>query len=100
MAKLMQPSIAEQLANVFSRKGYVRRQNPIRLATASYRTYKKGDEVRLVANSRAELRAIRGLLRRAGFKAGRPFAKGNQWRQPVYGRKEVARFLALIGYDR
>ena len=88
--------VVEQLAALFRRNGYVRRLNPDRRA-AEPRTYKKGDEVRLVAHSEAELRTIRRLLRAAGFKPGRPFRKAKQWRQPVYGRAAVARFLELIG---
>ncbi|HKB01436.1 MAG TPA: hypothetical protein VKD90_04410 [Gemmataceae bacterium] len=86
-----------QLSVFFRRNGYVRRQRADRLAAEGYWAYKKGDEVRLVAGSLAELRAIRRLLRAAGFKPGRPFAKARQWRQPVYGRAAVARFLALVG---
>ena len=91
-------AVTEDLAFFFHRNGYVRRQNAKRLKKEK-RQYKKGDEVRLVADSRAELRTIRRLLRRAGFKAGRPFTKGNQWRQPIYGRLAVARFLTLVGEE-
>jgi hypothetical protein len=63
--------------------------------------YKKGDEVRLVAGSTTELATIRRLLDEAGFKPGRPFVKGRQFRQPLYGRAEVARFLSLVsGFER
>lgn len=97
MSRLAPPqAVVEQLAALFRRNGYVRRQDPRRRARDGYWGYKKGDEVRLVANSAAELRRIRMLLRRAGFTPGRPFAKGRQWRLPLYGREVVARFLALI----
>jgi len=86
----------KELRRLFRRNGYVRKQNRARLA-ADGRDYKKGDEVRLVANSMAELRLVRRLLRQAGFKAGKHFAKGHQWRQPLYGREQVSRFLTLIG---
>jgi len=86
----------DQLAQWFRSSGYVRRQNRRRLAEDGYAGYKKGDEVRLVANSLPELQVIRRLLRQAGFKPGRPFAHANQWRQPLYGRDNVARFLALV----
>jgi hypothetical protein len=85
-----------QLAAFFRRNGYVRRQKADRLAADGPQGYKKGDEVRLVAESAAELRIIRRALRAAGFLPGRPFAKSSQWRQPVYGRAAVARFLALV----
>jgi hypothetical protein len=90
------PSAVAGLASYFERNGYVRQLNPERRSAEGQR-YKKGDEVRLVANSRAELAHIRRLLRQARFPAGRPFVKGGQFRQPIYGRQEVARFLALVG---
>jgi hypothetical protein len=86
----------ERLAAFFHRNGYVRRLDAKRRKKKK-RRYKKGDEVRLVAWSREELREIRQLLKRAGFKVVRPFAKDNQWRQPLYGVAEVARFLSLVG---
>lgn len=87
--------VVQQLAFFFQRNGYVRLQNPKRLK-AEGRVYKKGDEVRLVAESRDELRIIRRLLRQAGFKPGSPFTKARQFRQPVYGRGQAKRFLVLI----
>lgn len=88
--------VVEQLAAFFRRNGYVRWQNVKRLESQGWRIYKKGDEVRLVADTKRELALIRRLLRQAGFKPGRSFVKGRQYRQPVYGREEVSRFLALI----
>jgi hypothetical protein len=88
--------VVERLAALFHRNGYVRRTDAVRRVEEG-RLYKKGAEVRLVAESAAELAEIRRLLRRAGFRVVRPFAKARQWRQPVYGVAAVARFLALIG---
>lgn len=87
--------LLRQLASYFFRNGYMRVQNEGRLAKEG-RRYKKGDEIRFAAQSRAELGVIRQLLRRAGFKPGKPFEKGKQYRLPVYGRKEVQRFLDLM----
>ncbi|MBI4536418.1 MAG: hypothetical protein HY712_00500 [candidate division NC10 bacterium] len=94
------PSGVEQLVALFERNGYVRRQNRKRLQAEGWRRYKKGSELRLVAASESELQVIQRLLRQAGFKPGRPFAKGRQFRQPVYGRDAVARFLALVAATR
>jgi hypothetical protein len=88
--------VVKQLSAYFHRNGYVRRVDAIRKQVQG-RLYKKGAEVRLVARSTAELKEIRRLLKQAGFKRARPFAKGRQWRQPVYGVAEVARFLTLVG---
>jgi hypothetical protein len=93
-------SVIRQLAHFWERNGYLRRQAENRIAKEGPRRYKKGFEVRLVANSTDELESIRGLLRAAGFRPGRPFAKGRQYRQPLYGRQAVARFLALLGGPR
>ncbi len=97
MAKAVSPSDIELLRWFFRRNGYVRRKNLWRQQEEGYWAYKKGDEVRLAAASRAELALIRRLLRRAGFRPGRPFRKGRQYRQPVYGRAAVSRFLGLVG---
>ncbi len=91
----MSSSVASQLARFFYRNGYVRLLNAKRRKEEG-QGYKKGDEVRLVAQSKTELETIHALLLQAGFKPGRAFEKNLQFRLPVYGRKEVARFLSLI----
>ena len=88
---------ARKLKEVFKRNGYVRKQSRSRLKKEGYDEYKKGDEVRLVAETKAELTSIRKALQTAEFKPSRPFEKGRQWVQPIYGRENVARFLKLIG---
>lgn len=90
-------SVVRRLAWYFRRNGYVRYFDRARRAKDVARVYKKGDEVRLVAQSLQELAEIQQLLRAAGFVAGKPFAKARQYRQPVYGRLQVKRFLQLIG---
>jgi hypothetical protein len=89
-------AVARQLAWYYARNGYVRTQNERRISEEGWSRYKKGEEVRLTANSVAELNRIRECLQKAGFKPGRPFRKGNQYRQPVYGRQAVARFLQIV----
>lgn len=90
------PETIRELKRFFRRNGYVRQQNPERLALEGYADYKKGDEVRLTAQDEQELEVIRELLGRAGFRPGRPFEKGRQYRLPIYGREEVRRFLQLV----
>lgn len=92
----MKIEMLKQLAAFYHRNGYIRRQRADRLGAEGYGAYKKGDEVRLNARSLAELRTIRRLLKLSGFTPGRPFAKANQWCQPVYGRAALIRFLELI----
>ncbi len=50
-----------------------------------------------MAKSEAEVVHIRELLKALGFSSGRPFAKGQQYGIPIYGREQVARFSALVG---
>lgn len=90
------PEVVRRLTELFRRNGYVRKCDPVRRAKLG-RMYHRGDEVRLVADSREELAEIRRLLRAAAFKPGRSFAKSKQYRQPIYGRSAVARFLVMIG---
>ena len=90
-----------ELRKLYDRNGYVRLLNPKRKKQNRNRKknqplYKKGNEVRLVAWTQDQLAHIRKLLRRAGFKPGKPFVKANQFRQPVYGIKQTARFLAMV----
>lgn len=87
----------QKLEVFFRRNGYVRPPADKRLEDESVGIFRRGFEFRLSATSKAELRLIRRLLREAGFKPGSPFVKGRQYRQPVYGREELERFLDLIG---
>ncbi len=90
-------NVAEQLAAWFRRNGYVRPPAEKRLLSPGSGCFRRGFEFRLTASSRTELRLIRDLPQAADFKPGRPFVKGRQFRQPVYGRQALERFLALIG---
>jgi hypothetical protein len=91
---------SRELGGYFRRNGYVRRQNPERLRREGSGGYKKGDELRLTAQDEHELQCIEALLRRAGFRPGRPFVKGRQYRLPIYGREAVRRFLAFVQSGR
>ena len=97
MEEVVPPAeVVEQLAAFYRRNGYTRRPTWDGLAPRPW-GYSTTFQVRLVANTTEELETIRDLLRRAGFTPGRPFAKGRQWRQPIYGRAVVERFLGMIG---
>ncbi|MCL6504661.1 MAG: hypothetical protein K6T86_18425 [Pirellulales bacterium] len=90
-------AVVQRLVRVFSGRGYLRRQNKRRMAKEGTNQYKKGEEVRLIADTRSELAEIRKLLVQAGFKPGKPFRKGAKYCQPVYGKEAVGRFLTLVG---
>ena len=80
------------LIQFFMRNGYIRQRNPEREKQLGQR-YKKGYEVRLVAETQSELKVIRQLVRRAGFKLSKPFHKKNQIVQPIYGKQAMTKFL-------
>ncbi|MDH6135239.1 hypothetical protein P3T37_004649 [Kitasatospora sp. MAA4] len=73
--------------------GYVRRPDPARRTGEQGTTYKKGWEVRFTARSEAEIAEIRELVIAAGFAPARPFFKGQQLIQPVYGMAVVHTYL-------
>lgn len=85
----------EQLVWLFRRNGYIRWQDEEQLKRG-HRVYKKGHELRFVADDAEELELIQDLLRQVGLEPGRPFAKGRQFRQPVYGKRAVDSFLELL----
>ncbi len=92
-------SAAVELTAFFRRNGYVRRHDAARYAAQGCMKYKKGGEIRLVANEDKERVRIQRLLKLAGFKAGRPFRKSAERTQacvPIYGREQVARFLSML----
>jgi hypothetical protein len=92
-------SAVRELAALYRKNGYVRRRNPVRHADEDCMTYKKGEELRLTADSVAERAHVLRLLRIAGFKPGRPYVKykpRGRYRVPVYGREQVALFLSTI----
>jgi|GEM_PF-1213637 len=87
------------LARWYLVRGYARWQNPDRVAPGG-RDYHKGDEIRLMAPTLVDVRAVRMLLQAAGFKAGRPFQKGAQQCVPLYGRTAVARFMKAVAAEQ
>ncbi|MCH8558992.1 MAG: hypothetical protein LAT84_14310 [Balneolia bacterium] len=89
-------AVASKLTWFYNRNGYVRRQKKERLENESAMSYKKGEEIRLIANTKSELRTIQSLLRKAGFKYGKPYDRGRRYCQPVYGKQAVARFLQMV----
>lgn len=74
--------------------GYVRRPDLARRNSADGHTYKKGWEVRFTARTEAEIAEIRDLVTAAGFAPARPFFKGHQLIQPVYGIAAVQAYIA------
>jgi hypothetical protein len=79
--------------------GYVRRQNAARrkkLGEGWHRDYKKGWEVRLLARNQTEAKRLSRCLKLLGYSHGSTFEKGTRLCIPIYGREQVARFLAMV----
>ena len=86
-------SFRARLAQLYTRNGCLRAPNPMRLNDPSY---KKGYEIRLVADDKIELRHIRSALEQAGFELAKAYAKNEfQWVQPIYGREQVEQFFEV-----
>ena len=90
MQKNVSPQTSAEglLITFFERNGCVRLADEKRRQQLGQK-YKKGYEVRLVAYSEEELKNIRQLLLRVGFKAGKPYKKNYQIVQPIYGKTAV-----------
>ena len=86
------------LSQLFHRNGCVRVPDS-KLRKVGSQTYKRGFELRFVARSETELKQINRLLRDAGFKPGKPYQKGRQNVQPVYGRETVKKLCAVLGLE-
>ncbi|HYM94586.1 MAG TPA: hypothetical protein VET23_10635 [Chitinophagaceae bacterium] len=84
-----------QLIFFFKQNGYFRIPDRKRKKEGS-QVYKKGYEIRLLAATRKELKIINILLKKSGFKPGKPFTKGTQFVQPVYGKEAVKEFRHLL----
>src|SRR5574337_136091 len=84
-----------QLVFFFKRNGHFRIPDKKRKKEGS-QVYKKGYEIRLLAATKTELKIINLLLKKSGFKPGKPFEKGNQFVQPVYGKQAVKEFRHLL----
>lgn len=98
----MSAAAAKQLAEIFQAGGYIRHRSAELAEELGPYGYKKGDEVRLVVTSQAELRRVRTLLKSVGLNAGKAFPKHARWVQPLYGAEAVQYFLKLLpsGRDR
>lgn len=90
--RMASPREAEEtLRQLLLNGGYVRVADLAKRSAHGSASYKKGYEARFVVATRQELESVRRLLKAAGFRAGKPFAKHTKLVQPVYGRDAVER---------
>ena len=84
------------LAVYFTRNGCIRWADPDARDKLGYNKYKKGYEVRLVAQDEKEMAVLEKALKAAGFRHGKPYAKNRQTIIPIYGREQVERFVEEV----
>lgn len=101
MAALHRRERARKL--LYAYPGYVRVPDPDRLRngrsggrTGQRGSYKKGWELRLVVPIE-DVDRVRELIDEAGLPLAKPFMKGRQLIQPVYGYEVVNEYLAANG---
>ncbi len=80
---------------MFRRNGYLRLPDATRRESDGQH-YKKGYEVRLMSDTKKELRETRRALRQLGFKTPNVFTKGLKFVQPIYGKTAVEAFCKLV----
>jgi len=90
---------AAALLGWFERTAYVRCCDPER-RVRERASYKKGFEVRLVLESKEDVRIVRRLLRAVGLRPGKTFGKHSRIVQPVYGEPAVRWFLDRLPSGR
>lgn len=91
----MNSSIKHQLVKLINGRFYFRLPDKKRRKIEG-QAYKHGYEVRLVAKDKIELKQIQSLLKDLGFDIGKPFTKGSQLVQPVYGKYQVEKLKTIL----
>lgn len=91
----MRKSRAALLKQIFDRNGYYRIPDED-LRQEKKAAYKKGYEIRFVAQNYKEYLEIRKLLKALGFLPGKAFLKGAQRVIPVYGKDNYFAFRELM----
>ncbi len=86
-----------ELVRYFLRDGYVRSPVIARLSEGP-RQYKKGHEVRIVADSNLELAQIGELIESVGLPKGKPFMKHSKLIQPMYGKEAAKSILTWLSH--
>lgn len=91
----MSSELKHQLKKLVNGKFYFRFPDKKRRKIEG-QSYKHGYEVRLVVKSKTELKQIKSLLKELGFDIGKPYAKGTQFVQPVYGKYQVEKLKIIL----
>jgi len=91
----MKSSLNNQLVKLVNGKFYFRFPDNKRRKLEG-QAYKHGYEVRLVVKDKIELKRIQSILQNLGFDFGKPYTKGLQIIQPVYGKYQVEKLKTIL----
>jgi len=91
----MKSSSVKQLKKLLDGKIYFRLPDTKRRKLEG-QAYKHGYEVRLVVNNKIELKKMQSILKNLGFDFGKPYAKGLQIIQPVYGKYQIENLRSIL----
>lgn len=97
--KKVRKSVVKKLGEYFLRNGCLRLPNE-KLKKQRDGNYRKGYEIRFVANNKIELKEIKSLLKEADLIPGKHFEKFNQFVLPVYGKESFFRFKSLLAEQK
>ncbi|WP_144604383.1 hypothetical protein [Algoriphagus algorifonticola] len=95
MKKLSKHLAFKILKEAFLRNGYLRIKDSSKVEKLGSQKYKQGYEVRIVTKNEIELERIRTAISSLGLYAAKPFFKGNQIVQPIYGEEITRKFEKL-----
>ena len=73
-----------RIIQFYRRNGCIREPRQERLDEGSA-SYKKGWEVRITLESKAEVAELQDHLRCVSLRPGKPYKKSHKWVQPIYG---------------
>jgi hypothetical protein len=95
MGKLSKRLAFKILKEIFLRNGNLRIKDSSRVEESRTQKYKKGFEVRLLAKDEVELERIQSAISSLDLYVAKPFLKGNQIVQPIYGEEITRKFEKL-----
>jgi hypothetical protein len=85
----------KRLRRLFAEHGWIHSAPASKKRRKAQQSDKRGYEARLSV-SPDDLRAVLRLLDKAGLEPGKPFAKGNMLRVPIYGKAQIERLQRIL----
>ena len=85
----------QRLSRLFAEHGWMHSAPDPKKRRKQPQKYKRGYEARL-SISPDQLPAALRLLANAGLEPGKPYAKGNMLRVPIYGKAQIERLRSML----